>query len=1080
MRVTNLHSSTRSDDRTLAVEFLPPGPEARPVLQVRSRMAARHGLSLSSAINLLALFEFHVDGELTRAVGGTADFQAWESEFVLVPEHTRTFASKEVCRRVEQAIASAWEGSCEADEFSSLVVRTGCVADELEIVRTYAGYIRQVGPRVGMRDIAQALGQNPTATRALVHLFRCRFDPDLVGSRSQQIDAASKSLITCLDQLAAGAQDKVLRRMSELIHATVRTNFYQLDAEGVRKEWMSIKLNSRAISDLPDPRPLYEVFVRSRWMEGIHLRSAKVSRGGIRWSDRNDDFRLEIHGLLKAQIVKNVVIVPEGSKGGFVVRGRAHPSETRTEAAMRAYRTLMCGLLDVTDNIKTPVEGAPNSRGTVVPPPRGVRHDDDDPYLVVAADKGTAAFSDIANDVAASYGFWLGDAFASGGSNGYDHKKLGITAKGAWLSVLHHLSQIDVDATAAPVRTVAVGDMSGDVFGNGMLQSKNLRLVAAFDHRHIFIDPSPPGAEAWEERRRLYSLANSSWADYRQVELSKGGQVIGRHLPRCNLTEEAAAALGLEPGETTPSRVIRAILTAQVDLVWFGGIGTYVKGSKEAHSQIGDSFNDDVRVDASALRAIVVAEGANLAMTQAARVEASLTGVRLNTDAIDNSAGVSCSDHEVNIKIALHRAVRAHSMTHEQRNSLLRELTPAVVDLVLADNEQQNLALSLAEREAPKLLSRHLRLVQRLEASGELDRRVAGLPMEDEFEERRARGGALSRPELALLLAHTKLSLTRGILSSDLPDQHQLDPTLLAYFPKHLQERFEDILLTHPLRREIITTCIVNSMVNRMGSGFVHAVQERVRCDDAAVARAYMVVQQAFDLDRIWQEAVAVPADWDSRYSYLTDLRRAIEHAVSWLLRWRKPWQSLPKSPMALREAIVEAQSLLAVADAHELSSASSPAQSTDTQSLARIAILKPAFEVALFAVQSGLSVRTALPAYMEGKAADAIRPLRNALESLVPKDNHERRLRDLLEHRLAETHVQFASIVLRGARTIEIDFDVPPQVAGPEPSSLAQLAAAALELPVRLGVSIGEPLPHEVDDSAAYRIAPEPGSARP
>jgi glutamate dehydrogenase len=644
------------------------------------------------------------------------------------------------------------------------------------------------------------------------------------------------------------------------------------------------------VPDLPEPRPAYEIWVYSPSVEGVHLRFGAVARGGLRWSDRREDFRTEILGLVKAQMVKNAVIVPTGAKGGFVGKSLPDPAADREAwlaEGVRCYTTFIRGLLDVTDNL-VPDDSADNGR-RVEPPPRVVRHDGDDTYLVVAADKGTASFSDIANSVSAEYGFWLGDAFASGGSVGYDHKAMGITARGAWESVRRHFREMDVDTQTQDFTVVGIGDMSGDVFGNGMLLSEHIALVAAFDHRHIFLDPDPDPAASYRERRRLFELPRSSWADYDTSLISAGGGVHPRSAKSVPITRQVAAALGLPDGVTrmTPAELMRAILSAPVDLLWNGGIGTYVKASTESNAEVGDKANDAIRVDGSALRVKVVGEGGNLGLTQRGRIEAARSGVRVNTDAIDNSAGVDCSDHEVNIKILLDAVVADGDLTAKQRNTLLHDMTDDVAHLVLRDNYEQNVLLGNARRQAVVMLPVHQRFIRSLEANGQLDRGLEFLPSDAEIAERVEAHQGLTSPEFSVLVAYSKITLANGLLETALPDDPWFFGELRDYFPRQLQERYGDRMPSHPLRREIITTCLVNDLVNRGGITFAFRAMEETGAGVEHVARAYAVCREIFGL----REYVAAVEALDSRVptdvqtTLYLEFRRLLDRSTRWFLQ---------------------------------------------------------------------------------------------------------------------------------------------------------------------------------------------------
>ncbi|GAA3310545.1 hypothetical protein GCM10020219_016450 [Nonomuraea dietziae] len=728
---------------------------------------------------------------------------------------------------------------------------------------------------------------NVRLSRLLVRLFEARLDPKRSDEvRADLSEALHEEILGALDEVASLDEDRILRAYLEMIQATLRTNYYQVDADGRRKPYISLKVDPQAISVLPLPRPRYEIFVYSPRVEGVHLRFGKVARGGLRWSDRMEDFRTEILGLVKAQMVKNTVIVPTGSKGGFVVK-RPPSSGNREEVmaeGIACYRMFISGLLNLTDNLVD---------GQVVPPKDVVRHDGDDTYLVVAADKGTATFSDIANSVSKEYGFWLGDAFASGGSIGYDHKAMGITARGAWESVKYHFRTAGVDIQSTDFTVAGIGDMSGDVFGNGMLLSQHIRLIAAFDHRHIFIDPDPDAARSFAERQRLFELPRSSWADYATDLISAGGGVFSRGAKSIQITPQMRAALGISADISAlpPNDLISAILRAPVDLLWNGGIGTYVKASSESNADVGDKANDSLRVNAADLRCKVIGEGGNLGFTQLARIEFALNGGLVNTDFIDNSAGVDTSDHEVNIKILLDQVVRDGELTDKQRNQVFTSMTDEVADLVLRDNHAQNVVLAAARAQAPEMLHIHARYLRRLERDGLVNRELEFLPSDKTLAERRQAGIGLTAPEFSVLLAYTKLAVDAELLGSDLPDDPYLASWLVSYFPSALRERFRTYMDAHPLRREIITTCVVNELVNSTGTTFMFRFGEETGASSQDIARAYLVTREVFDLPSFTKgvEALDNKVDTRTQLAMLLEARKLAERGTRWLLGNRRP-----------------------------------------------------------------------------------------------------------------------------------------------------------------------------------------------
>ncbi|GII75350.1 NAD-glutamate dehydrogenase [Sphaerisporangium rufum] len=785
----------------------------------------------------------------------------------------------------KDAFAALWRGEIEPDGFNALVLAGGLTWEQVQILRVYAKFLRQAGTAFSRRYIEKVLLGNIRLARLLVRLFEARLDPRREDDlRADLSGALHEEIIAALDEVASLDEDRILRAYLEMILATLRTNAFQRE-DGRRKPYISLKFDSSAISVLPLPRPKYEVFVYSPRVEGVHLRFGKVARGGLRWSDRMEDFRTEVLGLVKAQMVKNTVIVPTGSKGGFVVK--SPPKGGRDELlaeGVACYRQFICGLLDITDNLVD---------NQVVPPPDVVRHDGDDTYLVVAADKGTATFSDIANGVAKDYGFWLGDAFASGGSVGYDHKAMGITARGAWESVAHHFRAMGVDVQATDFTVAGVGDMSGDVFGNGMLLSRHIKLVAAFDHRHIFVDPSPDPARGFAERSRLFELPRSSWADYDRELISAGGGVWPRTAKSVPVSAQMRAALGIPEGVSalTPNDLISAILCAPVDLLWNGGIGTYVKASGETHADAGDKANDPLRVDANRLRCKVIGEGGNLGLTQPARIEFALNGGRVNTDFIDNSAGVDTSDHEVNIKILLDRLVREGRLDDTERDQLFLDMTDEVAGLVLRDNRAQNVVLSAAKAQAPEMLHIHSRYLRKLERDGLVDRRLESLPSDKALAERRQSGLGLTAPEFSVLLAYTKLLADHELLASDLPDDPFLNSWLVSYFPSALRERFREAMDAHPLRREIITTCVVNDLVNASGTTFMFRFGEETGASTPDIARAYLVSREVFELPgyRRAVEALEHKVDTATQIAMLLEGRKLAERGARWLLGNRRP-----------------------------------------------------------------------------------------------------------------------------------------------------------------------------------------------
>ncbi len=884
--------------------------EAR--LRLKLFQAGRRPVVLSDALPMLENMGFEVEDEHPSKIKRADAARVWIHDFGMRHAEGPDFDPDRIDAKFRDAFARIWWGEVENDGFNRLVLRAGLGWREIVILRAYCKYLRQAGVTFSETYMQEALAANPAIAAMLVELFHVRLDPDrrcaaptakgalavkeAPAVKGGEAEAAGSAAIerldaelevmdrieAALDEVANLDEDRILRSYVGLIRATLRTNHFQPGPDGAPKPYLSFKLDPRRIPELPEPRPMFEIFVCSPRVEGVHLRGGAVARGGIRWSDRREDFRTEVLGLAKAQQVKNAVIVPVGSKGGFVPKRL--PADGGREAVQKegveCYRVFIRGLLDVTDNL---------AGGKVVPPARVVRHDGDDPYLVVAADKGTATFSDIANALAREYGFWLGDAFASGGSRGYDHKGMGITARGAWESVKRHFRGLGIDCQRTDFTVIGIGDMGGDVFGNGMLLSRHIRLVGAFNHMHVFIDPDPDPETTFAERERLFALPRSTWDDFDRSVLSAGGGVWPRSAKSIALSPEARAALGIESGSLTPAELIAAMLKAPVDLLWNGGIGTYVKARNESHADVGDRANDVVRVNGDELRCRIVGEGGNLGLTQLGRIEYAAGGGRLNTDAIDNSGGVDCSDHEVNIKVLLNEVVSAGEMTGKQRNALLEEMTGEVADLVLRNNYLQTQALAVAASQAAPLLEVHSRLIRRLERDGELDRAIEFLPGAEEIAERLAAGEGLRTPELSVLIAYVKIRLYQRLLASALPDEPFVVNELRAYFPSALRARHGARMPAHRLAREIVATVVANEMVNRCGITFAFRLGEETGADDADIARAYLVAREVYGMGGTWEaiESLDNVVGADVRTSMLLETRKLVERGARWLLRNR-------------------------------------------------------------------------------------------------------------------------------------------------------------------------------------------------
>ncbi|MHA6494434.1 NAD-glutamate dehydrogenase [Pseudomonas borbori] len=843
-------------------------------------------LPLSDVLPILENLGLRVLGEFPYRLHQLNGREFWIHDFAFTYAEGLDVDIQQLNDTLQDAFVNIVGGEAENDAFNRLVLTAAMPWRDVALLRAYARYLKQIRLGFDLSYIAGTLVNHADIAKELVRLFKTRFylarklSADDLEDKQQKLEQA---ILNALDNVAVLNEDRILRRYLDLIKATLRTNFYQTDAAGQSKSYFSFKLNPRAIPEIPKPVPKFEIFVYSPRVEGVHLRFGDVARGGLRWSDREEDFRTEVLGLVKAQQVKNAVIVPMGAKGGFIPR-RMPVGASRDEVlaeGIACYRIFISGLLDITDNLK---------EGSVVPPANVVRHDQDDPYLVVAADKGTATFSDIANGIAGEYGFWLGDAFASGGSAGYDHKGMGITAKGGWVSVQRHFRERGIDVQKDSITVVGIGDMAGDVFGNGLLLSESLQLVAAFNHLHIFIDPNPDAAKSFVERKRLFNLPRSSWADYDSALISAGGGIFQRSAKSIAISPEMKARFDISADKLAPNELLNALLKAPVDLIWNGGIGTYVKSSKESHADVGDKANDALRVDGRELRAKVVGEGGNLGMSQLGRIEYGLNGGASFTDFIDNAGGVDCSDHEVNIKILLNEIVAAGDMTGKQRNVLLAQMTDAVGGLVLGNNYKQTQALSLAERRARERLGEYKRLMSALESAGKLDRALEFLPSDEELNERAANGQGLTRPELSVLISYSKIDLKESLLKSLVPDDDYLAREMETAFPPLLAEKFGDAMRRHRLKREIVSTQIANDLVNHMGITFVQRLKESTGMSAANVAGAYVIVRDVFRLPHWWKQIEAldykVPAEL--QLALMDELMRLGRRATRWFLRSRR------------------------------------------------------------------------------------------------------------------------------------------------------------------------------------------------
>jgi glutamate dehydrogenase len=985
-----------SEERPLAVELRHRNEEEQRNVSLKVWSLGRP-LPLSERVPVLENMGFKVVDERTYRITPQGDLRFWLHDMLLERGDGGMIDLEVGKARLEAAFLMVMRGVAENDGYNALTLAGNLAWRDVALIRTLSRFLRQVRVPFSQDYMWATLTKHAAIAGNIVELFYARFDPrpDAVQTRDAQQKEIAARIEEELQKVDSLDEDRILRRFVNAVQSAIRTNFFQIDKDGRLKALIAVKFASGKVTDLPLPRPLYEIFVYSPRVEGVHMRFGKVARGGIRWSDRPQDFRTEVLGLVKAQQVKNAVIVPVGAKGGFVPKlmPKGATREQVQAEGIATYKLFISTLLDITDNIY--------HDGAIIAPDGVVRHEGDDPYLVVAADKGTATFSDIANSISLEHDYWLGDAFASGGSAGYDHKAMGITARGAWEAVKRHFREMDVDIGKTPFTAVGVGDMSGDVFGNGMLRERTIKLVAAFDHRDIFIDPNPDSAASFAERQRLFALPRSSWQDYDKKLISAGGGVYPRASKEIQLSKEAQKLFGV--GESvTPPELMKAILKAKVDLLFFGGIGTYVRATNESEEAVGDRGNDAIRVTGGDLRCKVIGEGANLGMTQRGRIEAALSGIRLNTDAIDNSAGVNTSDVEVNIKIALSRPLRSGALTLEGRNALLAEMTDEVARLVLRNNYQQTLALSLAQRRALEDLGFQQRLMQALEMHGQLDRAVEFLPDEMAIAERRKRNLALTRPELAVLLAYAKLALYSELLDSTVPDDPCLGRELERYFPKIMAARFPDALQAHRLRREIIATQLTNSMINRGGATLIVRIADQTGASAASIAAAFAAVRNSYDL-------VALNGEIDSLDNKVSgkvqlDLYAAVQDLLLdrlvWFLRNADLKQGLEKIITHYRDGIAQVDAALdtalpkptaaaRAARAEELVKASVP--DALARRMAGLAALTAAPDIVLVADRAGKPVGEVAATYFAAENFFQLDRMAHAASNIMVSDYFDR-----------------------------------------------------------------------------------------
>ena len=1013
---------TLAEDRPLAVGFRHRDEHEQDNVSLKVWSLGRP-LPLSERVPVLENMGFKVVDERTYLIAPANGEKLWFHDMLLTRDGGGGIDLQSGKARLEAAFLHVMRGLAENDGFNSLTLQGGLGWRDVALIRTLSRYLRQIRVAYSQDYMWATLVKHAAVTSEIVELFYARFDPrgEAANLRDLNQKMIAERIEEELTKVESLDEDRILRHFVNAVQAAIRTNYFQTDADGKLKPLIAIKFESGKLTDMPLPRPLYEIFVYSPRVEGIHLRFGKVARGGIRWSDRPQDFRTEILGLVKAQQVKNAVIVPVGAKGGFVPK-QMPKSPTRDQfmaEGIASYKLFISTLLDITDNYA--------ADGSIVPPDNVVRHEGDDPYLVVAADKGTATFSDIANGLAVEHGFWLGDAFASGGSAGYDHKAMGITARGAWESVKRHFREMDINIHDTPFTVVGVGDMSGDVFGNGMLREDTIRLVAAFDHRDIFIDPDPDPKKSFAERKRLFDLPRSSWQDYDKALLSKGGGIYPRASKEIRLSDEAQKLLGVAE-KVTPQQLMQAILKAKADLLFFGGIGTYVRASTENDEAVGDRANDAIRITGDDLLVRVVGEGANLGMTQRGRIEAALNGVRLNTDAIDNSAGVNTSDVEVNIKIAYAEPVRAGRLTLDKRNAELAEMTNEVARLVLRNNYQQTLALSLAHRRGLEDFGFQQRLMQTLEQQGLLDRAVEYLPDEVALADRRKRNLPLTRPELAVLLAYAKLTLYSVLLDSDVPDDPFLGREINRYFPKEMTERYPEALQSHRLRREIIATQLTNSMINRGGATLIVRIADQTGAAPAQIAAAFAAVRNSYDLIGLNGEIDTLDnkVSGDMQLSLYAAVQDLLLDRLVWFLRNVDLKEGLEAIVAHYRDGIIKVEEALdsclpkaaaTARDAHIAQLTRDGVPDGIARRIANLALTKAAPDIIMVADRAKKPIAEVTATYFATEAFFQLDRLANALPGIVVSDYFDRLALDRAVDQIGDAERRLTAAMIGNGR---------------------------------------------------------------
>lgn len=981
-----------------------------------------NALALSEILPILQNTGFYVLDEKNFEIKpSNKEYAVWINHFRLKLEKSKIENFETLKENFELSFSKIWAKQVENDGLNKLIVLANLSYKQVEIVRLYVKYLNQISFSISTETVIDCLVKNANLTKAFVSYFDAKFNPTSKKQNSleKHLEKLENEIKQSFELVINVNDDKILKQVFAIFKATLRTNYFQ------NKNYISCKIKSNLVPNLPEPKPFVEIFVYSNDFEGIHLRGGKVARGGLRWSDRKDDFRTEVLGLVKAQMVKNSVIVPVGSKGGFVVK---NPSEVRgefLEQGKSCYKTYLCGLLDITDNIID---------GKIVPPIDVVRYDEDDPYLVVAADKGTATFSDIANSISEKYNFWLGDAFASGGSAGYDHKKMGITAKGGWIAVQRHFAELGIDIEKHEFSVVGIGDLSGDVFGNGMILSNKIKLIGAFNHMHIFIDPNPINAQKnFDERLRIFNLPSSSWLDYSKSLISSGGGIFERKAKTITLTKEIKTLLELEENEISPDELIKKLLCLNVDLLWNGGIGTYFKSSDESHEATGDRTNNACRVNANELKAKVIGEGGNLGFTQKARIEYALNGGKINTDAIDNSAGVDCSDHEVNIKIALFSALKSGKISLEKRNSVLSKMQDEVSDLVLKDNFEQTFAISIAEGQKDKIVDEKFALIKHLEHIGFLNSKLEFLPDASTINSRKINKIGFTRPELSVILAYSKINSFDNLVSSNFANDSYAEKILLNYFPSLMQKAFKDEILNHKLKKEIISTAAINHIINRMGATFFFRVIENKSASFTDIARCFYIINDCFNLEPLWQKLMEIDANVsvEAKLKLTLNIRCVIEKCTYWLLRNNKNLKNAEDLIENFSKDIAKLQTLFSKKltktykeslEAEIESIITLGIDEKTAKSFANLSLLDESFNIIQISKNNKLEIEKAFDVYFQIAQTIGYVTFKDIINNIIPITNWEKLAKKSLEEEIEDLFMQLVVKILNESKANDVN----------------------------------------------------------